>query len=70
VPSTLHQFLIQWVGDEVEIVHGEASTCVAVVLTPNIGTGKRLTLQHPGIFPGMLEKRKCGFQNFDLKLSA
>jgi hypothetical protein len=30
VPSTLHQFLIQWVGDEVEIVHGDASTCVAV----------------------------------------
>jgi hypothetical protein len=30
VPSTLHQFLIQWVGDEVEIVHGDASACVAV----------------------------------------
>jgi hypothetical protein len=26
----LHQFLIQWVGDEVEIVHGDASACVAV----------------------------------------
>jgi hypothetical protein len=30
VPSTLHQFLIQWVGDEVEIVHGDASACVAM----------------------------------------
>jgi hypothetical protein len=30
VPSTLHQFLIQWVGDEVEIVHGDASACVVV----------------------------------------
>jgi hypothetical protein len=30
VPSTLHQFLIQWVGDEVEIVHGDGSACVAV----------------------------------------
>jgi hypothetical protein len=30
VPSTLHQFLIQWVGDKVEIVHGDASACVAV----------------------------------------
>jgi hypothetical protein len=30
VSSTLHQFLIQWVGDEVEIVHGDASSCVAV----------------------------------------
>jgi Mn-dependent DtxR family transcriptional regulator len=31
VHSTLHQFLIQCVGDEVEIVHGDASGCVAVV---------------------------------------
>jgi hypothetical protein len=30
VPSTLHQFLIQWVGDEVEIVHSDTSACVAV----------------------------------------
>jgi hypothetical protein len=30
VPSTLHQFLIQWVGGEVEIIHGDASACVAV----------------------------------------
>jgi hypothetical protein len=30
VPFTLHQFLIQWVGDKVEIVHGDASACVAV----------------------------------------
>jgi hypothetical protein len=30
VPSTLHQFLIKWVGDEVEVVHGDMSTCVAV----------------------------------------
>ena len=26
----LHQFLIQWVGDEVEVVHGDTSACVAV----------------------------------------
>jgi hypothetical protein len=30
LPSTLHQFLIQWVGEEVEIVHGNASACVVV----------------------------------------
>jgi hypothetical protein len=30
VSSTLHQFLIQWVGDEVEIVNGDASSCVVV----------------------------------------
>ena len=30
VPSTLHLFLVQWVGDDVEIVHANASACVAV----------------------------------------
>jgi hypothetical protein len=29
VPSTLHQFLIQWVGEEVEIVHADVSACVS-----------------------------------------
>jgi hypothetical protein len=29
VPSTLHQFLIQWVDEEVEIVHADVSVCVA-----------------------------------------
>jgi hypothetical protein len=29
VPFTLHQFLIQWVGEEVEIVHADVSACVA-----------------------------------------
>jgi hypothetical protein len=29
VPSTLHQFLIQLVGEEVEIVHADALACVA-----------------------------------------
>ena len=28
VPSTLHQFLVQWIGDEVEIVHGDTSSFV------------------------------------------
>ena len=23
VPSTLHQILIQWIGDEIEVVHGD-----------------------------------------------
>jgi hypothetical protein len=30
VPSTFHQMLIQWVDDEVEVVHGDNSACVAV----------------------------------------
>jgi hypothetical protein len=31
IPCTLHQFLIQWVGDDVEVVHADTSTCVAMV---------------------------------------
>ena len=30
VPSTMHQFLIQWVDDEVEVIHAENSACVAL----------------------------------------
>ena len=29
VPSTMHQFLIQWVDDEVEVIHADNSACVA-----------------------------------------
>jgi hypothetical protein len=29
VPSTLHQCLVQWVGDEAEVVHVEEQVCVA-----------------------------------------
>jgi hypothetical protein len=34
VLSTLHQFLIQWVGDDVEIVHADTSACVAMADSP------------------------------------
>jgi hypothetical protein len=37
VPSTLHQILIQWVDDEVEVVHGDNSACVAVADSHSIG---------------------------------
>jgi hypothetical protein len=37
VPSTLHQILIQWVDDEVEVVHGDNSACVAVANSYSIG---------------------------------
>jgi hypothetical protein len=30
VPSTLHQFLIQWVDDNVEVVEADNSACIAV----------------------------------------
>jgi hypothetical protein len=30
IPSALHQFLIQWVSDDVEVIHADTSTCVAM----------------------------------------
>jgi hypothetical protein len=30
VPSTLHQFLIQWIDDEIEVVHVDASAYIAL----------------------------------------
>jgi hypothetical protein len=30
VPSTLHQCVIQWIGDEVEVVQANEEVCVAV----------------------------------------
>jgi hypothetical protein len=30
IPSILHQFLIQWVGDDAEVIHADTSTCVAM----------------------------------------
>jgi hypothetical protein len=37
VPSSLHQFLIQWVGDAVEIVHLDSSDNVAAADAPTLG---------------------------------
>jgi hypothetical protein len=31
VPSTLHQFLIQWIDDEIDVVHTNASAYIALV---------------------------------------
>jgi hypothetical protein len=30
VPSTLHQCIIQWIGDEVEVVQADEEVCVTV----------------------------------------
>jgi hypothetical protein len=30
IPSTLHQFLIQWIDDEIEVAHMDASTYIAL----------------------------------------
>jgi hypothetical protein len=38
IPSTLHQMLIQWVGDDVEQVHADVSACIAVADAPVLWT--------------------------------
>jgi hypothetical protein len=30
VPSTLHEFLIQWINDEIEVVHANMSAYIAL----------------------------------------
>ncbi len=34
IPSTLHQCLIQWVDEDVEIIEANNSTCIALTDTP------------------------------------
>jgi hypothetical protein len=43
VPSTLHQMLLQWVGDNVEQVHADASPCIIVVVAPVLWTYETAT---------------------------
>jgi hypothetical protein len=43
VPSTLHQMLLQWVGDDVEQVHADASACIVVVGAPILWTNETAT---------------------------
>jgi hypothetical protein len=33
IPSTLHQFLIQWIDNEIEVVHADASAYIALADT-------------------------------------
>ena len=37
VPSSLHQFLIQWIGDEFEVVHGDTSSFIGAADSELIG---------------------------------
>ena len=42
VPSILHQFLIQWIGDEVEIVPGDTSSFIATADSNSIGANDNI----------------------------
>jgi hypothetical protein len=43
IPSTLHQMLIQWVGDDVEQVHADVSAYIAVADAPVLWTYETAT---------------------------
>jgi hypothetical protein len=43
IPSTLHQILLQWVVDDVEQVHVDASACIAVADGPILWTYETTT---------------------------
>jgi hypothetical protein len=43
VPSTLHQMLLQWVGDDVEQVHADASAYIVVADAPVLWTYETAT---------------------------
>ena len=42
VPSNLHQFLIQWIGNEVEIVPGDTSSFIATADSNSIGANDNI----------------------------
>jgi hypothetical protein len=72
IPSTLHQMLIQWVGDDVEQVHADVSACIAVADAPVLWTYETATcltgvdfsnyqfisIDRKGFIPVMLEPMK------------
>jgi hypothetical protein len=43
VPSTLHQMLLQWVGDDIEQVHADASACITMADAPVLWTYETTT---------------------------
>jgi hypothetical protein len=42
IPSTLHQYLIQWIGDEVEVVHGDNSSFVATADSDSLSANEKV----------------------------
>jgi hypothetical protein len=69
IPSTLHQMLIQWVGNDIEQVHVDVSACIAVGDAPVLWTYETATcltgvdfsdyqfisIDNKGFIPVMLE---------------
>jgi hypothetical protein len=74
VPSTSHQMLLQWVGDDVEQVHTDTSACIDVVDAPVLWTYETakclmgvdfsdyqfISIDRKGFIPVMLNARADG----------
>ena len=37
MPSTLHQILIQWINDEIQVVHGDTSSFITTADSSTLG---------------------------------
>ena len=37
VPSTLHQVLIQWISDEIEVIHGDTTSFITTADSNTLG---------------------------------
>jgi hypothetical protein len=51
VPSTLHQMLLKWIGDDVEQVHADASAYIAVADAPVFGPMRLLHVSEREMCP-------------------
>jgi hypothetical protein len=67
VPSTLHQFLIQWIGDEVEIVHGDTSSFIATADSNSIGANENIKCLSGLDMSELISCTKKGFVPVTLK---
>jgi hypothetical protein len=59
VPSTLHKMLLQWVGDDVDQLHADASACIVMATTCLTGVDfsdyEVISIDRKGFIPVMLE---------------
>jgi hypothetical protein len=71
VPSTLHQCVIQWIGDEVEVVQCDEEVCVAISESQvNILGGKMECLSGKDLAGyGYIIVSKFGFVPISVKMA-
>jgi hypothetical protein len=77
IPSTLHQTLLHWVGNDVEKVHADVSACIAIAHAPVLWTNETvrclmgvdfsdyrfISIDRNGFIPIMLESMANGLNH-------